>query len=101
MTLMVLDHAAGSWEKPGAGGAGIPLDVLDLRGRDLRGRYGAGLVLVRPDQHVAWRADAVPPDPGAILDRTRGAAAARPHRHCLPGHGNTMMSEELTGRSDL
>lgn len=77
MTLMVLDHAAGSWESlvQAARVSRVPLDVLDLRGRDLRARYGAGLVLVRPDQHVAWRADAVPPDPGAILDRARGAAA--------------------------
>ncbi len=37
--------------------------------------YRARLVLVRPDGHVAWRGDAVPADPGAILDQVRGAGA--------------------------
>jgi hypothetical protein len=38
--------------------AGIGLTVVDLGARpDLRDRYGADLVLVRPDQHVAWRGD--------------------------------------------
>jgi 2-polyprenyl-6-methoxyphenol hydroxylase-like FAD-dependent oxidoreductase len=34
--------------------------------------YGAALVLVRPDGHVAWRGDAAPADPGPVLDRVRG-----------------------------
>jgi 2-polyprenyl-6-methoxyphenol hydroxylase-like FAD-dependent oxidoreductase len=34
---------------------GVPLLVLDLP--QLRERYGADLLLVRPDQHVAWRGD--------------------------------------------
>jgi hypothetical protein len=29
-------------------------------------------VLVRPDGHVAWRADAEPADADAIIDRVRG-----------------------------
>ena len=32
------------------------------------------LVLSRPDQHVAWRGDSLPPDPLALIDRVRGAA---------------------------
>ena len=37
---------------------GVPLVAVDLGARrDLRGRYGADLLLVRPDQHVAWRGD--------------------------------------------
>ena len=52
---------------------GLPLDVLDLREDRVRTIYERDLVLVRPDQHVAWRGDAVPDDPGAILDRVRGA----------------------------
>jgi len=31
-------------------------------------------VLVRPDGHVAWRGDAAPADPVALIDRIRGAA---------------------------
>jgi hypothetical protein len=85
MTLLVLDAPAGSWEPlvQAAGKAGVPLDALDLRPRDLRWRYGAGLVLVRPDQHVAWCADAPPADPAAIIDRVRGAGPTAPNRSAL------------------
>jgi hypothetical protein len=30
-------------------------------------------VLVRPDGHVAWRGDAEPLHPGALIDTVRGA----------------------------
>jgi 2-polyprenyl-6-methoxyphenol hydroxylase-like FAD-dependent oxidoreductase len=85
LTLLVLDAPAGSWQPlvQAAGNAGVPLDVLDLRPRHLRPRYGAGLVLVRPDQHVAWCADAPPADPAAIIDRVRGAGPAAPNRSTL------------------
>ena len=53
---------------------GIPLTVVDLPGvPGLRELLGEDLVLVRPDQHVAWRGGAVP-DAGALLDRVLGAA---------------------------
>lgn len=54
----------------------IPLRVVDLAGRRLRDRFGAALVLVRPDQHVAWRGDHPPDDASALLDRLRGAATS-------------------------
>ncbi|MGY1824547.1 FAD-dependent monooxygenase [Geodermatophilus sp. SYSU D00079] len=51
---------------------GVPLTVVDLRTLPrLRALYGAGLVLVRPDQHVAWRGDAAA-DPPALLGRVTG-----------------------------
>ncbi len=34
---------------------GVPLTVVELRGQPLEEFYGASLLLVRPDQHVAWR----------------------------------------------
>jgi len=85
LTLLVLDAPAGSWEPlvQAASKAGVPLDVLDLRPRGLRPRYGAGLVLVRPDQHVAWCADAPPADPAAIIDQVRGAGPTAPNRSTL------------------
>jgi hypothetical protein len=38
--------------------------------------YRHRLVLSRPDQHVAWRGDALPADPLALVDRIRGAGQA-------------------------
>jgi hypothetical protein len=53
---------------------GVPLKVLDVRGQTPAGLYGNGLVLSRPDQHVAWRGDRLPADSLALIDRVRGAA---------------------------
>ncbi len=49
---------------------GVPLAVLDAQAD--RGLYGHSLVLSRPDQHVAWRGDALPPDSLALIDHVRG-----------------------------
>ena len=49
------------------------LSVLDLEPE--RSLYGEKLVLARPDQHVAWRGNLEPPEPLALIDRIRGAAA--------------------------
>ena len=57
---------------------GVPLRIVDSPGDGLRDRYGAALVLVRPDQHVAWCGDRPPADPSALLDRLRGAAPPVP-----------------------
>lgn len=78
MTLIVVGAAAGTWEPilAAARARRVPLEILDLRHRGLRDRYGAGLILVRPDQHVAWRGDALPEPPVQIIDRARGAEQA-------------------------
>lgn len=52
---------------------GVPLTVIDLERPDAAAIYGRRLVLVRPDGHVAWRADDMPADAGALIDRVRGA----------------------------
>jgi 2-polyprenyl-6-methoxyphenol hydroxylase-like FAD-dependent oxidoreductase len=66
---------------------GLPLKVVDIRNDHARMLYERDLVLIRPDHHVAWRGDTVPDNPGAILDRVRGAAPASPvriaHRHLV------------------
>ena len=54
--------------------AGVPLEVVDIDHPGAAELYGRRLVLVRPDGHVAWRADTLPVDPGALIDRVRGAA---------------------------
>ncbi|HUI95496.1 MAG TPA: FAD-dependent monooxygenase, partial [Xanthobacteraceae bacterium] len=51
---------------------GVPLRAVAIDDPAVAARYGAALVLVRPDAHVAWRGDAVVA-PDAIIDRVRGA----------------------------
>ena len=50
----------------------MPLKRLDL---DLRHRYGTDLLVVRPDQYVAWAGDRLE-DPGRLLDQLRGGDPA-------------------------
>ena len=54
--------------------AKIPLTVLDITDGDIRDLYERDLVLVRPDQHVAWRGNDIPSDCGALLRRLVGGA---------------------------
>jgi 2-polyprenyl-6-methoxyphenol hydroxylase-like FAD-dependent oxidoreductase len=51
----------------------VPLEVVRIDDAAIAALYERRLVLVRPDGHVAWRADAAPADAGAVLDRARGA----------------------------
>jgi 2-polyprenyl-6-methoxyphenol hydroxylase-like FAD-dependent oxidoreductase len=51
----------------------VPLSVAALQQDDIAKLYERRLVLVRPDGHVAWRADGPPEDPLAVVDRVRGA----------------------------
>jgi hypothetical protein len=44
---------------------------------------------VRPDGHVAWRGDALPADPAAIVERMRGEAPEPADR------SSSLASEEL------
>lgn len=50
----------------------IPLSVVRLDRPDLRAVYERDLILVRPDQHVAWRGDALPTDIEALLKHVTG-----------------------------
>ena len=52
---------------------GLPLAVLDVKSHEVPEFYRHKLVLVRPDQHVAWRGDAEPADPLDLVDLVRGA----------------------------
>jgi 2-polyprenyl-6-methoxyphenol hydroxylase-like FAD-dependent oxidoreductase len=53
---------------------GVPFQVLDVVSDEAAAVYETNLVLSRPDQHVAWRGDALPDNPLALIDRIRGAA---------------------------
>jgi hypothetical protein len=51
----------------------VPLQVVDLADPAVAALYEKSLVLMRPDGHVAWRADHIPPDALTIIDCVRGA----------------------------
>jgi hypothetical protein len=56
---------------------GVPLKVLEIARATTAICDGHGLVLSRPDQHVAWRGDRLPTDPLALIDHVRGASQIR------------------------
>jgi len=51
------------------------MKVVDIADPAIAGLYQRRLVLVRPDGHVAWRGDAAPADPQAVIDVARGVSA--------------------------
>ena len=51
----------------------LPIRLLDIASDDAAALYREALVLSRPDQHVAWRGDAIPAEPSALIDIVRGA----------------------------
>ena len=51
---------------------GMPLDVLDLSDENLSDLYGAPLVLIRPDQYVAWRGTLAGVDAQHLISTIRG-----------------------------
>jgi 2-polyprenyl-6-methoxyphenol hydroxylase-like FAD-dependent oxidoreductase len=74
-TLLRFDPAVDAAElEAAARKRGVPLKVLDVERPKSATFYDGGLVLSRPDQHVAWRGDRLPADPLALIDRVRGAA---------------------------
>lgn len=75
-TVVCWGHAAaaeGERLAQAAEGVNLPLTVLALPG-PRPPVYRHDLILVRPDQHIAWRGDTLPDDAEALLDRVRGGA---------------------------
>lgn len=75
MTLLALE--SGHEAEIAAVGAvarsrGVPLRVIGYEDRELRDRYRSALVLVRPDQHVAWCGERMTPDIAELVDLVRG-----------------------------
>src|SRR6267154_4716063 len=74
-TLLRLDSAIDvAALEAAARSRGVPLKVLDVGKPNTAIFYDGGLVLSRPDQHVAWRGHRLPADPLALIDHVRGAA---------------------------
>ena len=72
-TLLRFDAAADiATLERAAAARGIPFEVLDLTVPEGRELYGCDLVLVRPDQYIAWRGDRLPEDADALLARVTG-----------------------------
>jgi hypothetical protein len=66
----------------------VPFAVLDLRKEEPLPGARHQLILVRPDQHVAWRGDAEPPNPQELIELIRGAGrtgSARSANRAAPG----------------
>ena len=55
---------------------GVPLEVLDVESPEVAGLYRHKLLLSRPDQHVAWRADRLPASPRGLIDLIRGGGSS-------------------------
>jgi 2-polyprenyl-6-methoxyphenol hydroxylase-like FAD-dependent oxidoreductase len=53
--------------------AKVPISLVELTAPEVLRAYQRRLVLVRPDGHVAWRADTPPSDPERVIDVVRGA----------------------------
>ena len=76
-TLLRFDPAVDARRLTGAATErGVPMTILDVDSDEAAALYPQKLVLSRPDQHVAWRGDAVPDDPAMLVDRIRGAIQA-------------------------
>ncbi|HEY6258939.1 MAG TPA: FAD-dependent monooxygenase [Xanthobacteraceae bacterium] len=56
-----------------AAARGVPLESIAVTEPDAVRLHDRRLVLVRPDGHVAWRANEVPLNPAAVIGRVRGA----------------------------
>jgi 2-polyprenyl-6-methoxyphenol hydroxylase-like FAD-dependent oxidoreductase len=76
-TLLALDAPPGAASafQAAADRLGVPLDIISDTRQDRRALYGAGLVLIRPDQFVAWVGDEAPQDAEAVLRRVTGSPA--------------------------
>jgi len=71
-TLLRLGASAADAPPPSAP---MPLHSLALDDAQARELYGADYVLVRPDQHIAWRGNRLDAGFSAVLDLARGAGA--------------------------
>jgi 2-polyprenyl-6-methoxyphenol hydroxylase-like FAD-dependent oxidoreductase len=53
--------------------AAVPFELCDVRRPDSPDVFQRSLLIVRPDQHVAWRGDSPPDDCASLVERLRGA----------------------------
>ena len=70
-TLLCFDGLKGENWLQASQDMGFPLTVLPSNSAEARMLYGADLVLIRPDHHVAWRGD-VSANPAEVLALASG-----------------------------
>jgi hypothetical protein len=77
-TLLRLPGAPPDTARLGAAArkAGVPLVVLDVAQPQAAELYMRKLTLIRPDQHIAWRGDELPPDVDALIATVVGRASS-------------------------
>jgi 2-polyprenyl-6-methoxyphenol hydroxylase-like FAD-dependent oxidoreductase len=73
-TLLAFDAEPGGVQafRQAAQSLAMPLKVIADNFRDGREDYGARMILVRPDQFIAWTGDRAPPDALALLRKASG-----------------------------
>lgn len=71
-TLIVLDVSDSSEIESAALERGVPLKVLRIDDENAKKVYERNLILVRPDQHVAWRGDRLPADCHDLIAHVSG-----------------------------
>jgi 2-polyprenyl-6-methoxyphenol hydroxylase-like FAD-dependent oxidoreductase len=69
-TLLALGAESGDFERA-ARARGVPLKIVHDIASSARDNYGTPLILVRPDQHVAWAGDTAS-DADAIIEKVTG-----------------------------
>jgi hypothetical protein len=55
---------------------GVPIEMVDLDADRAEECYDRKLMVVRTDQHVAWRGDAIPDQPEKLVDVLTGRTRA-------------------------
>jgi 2-polyprenyl-6-methoxyphenol hydroxylase-like FAD-dependent oxidoreductase len=71
-TLIALTPTNTAAVRQAAEAADIPVEIVELNRPDLLPIYERPLLLVRPDQHIAWRGDRLPDDVNGLLSLAAG-----------------------------
>ena len=76
-TLLRFDPSASTAELLNAANtAGLPLSLIDIDPKHAHPAIREKMLIVRGDQHVAWRGDIAPADVAALVGRLRGVVPA-------------------------
>jgi 2-polyprenyl-6-methoxyphenol hydroxylase-like FAD-dependent oxidoreductase len=71
-SLVAFDDSDSTAVEAAAEKLGVPLEIVRVHRSDLRDIYQRNLILVRPDQHIAWRGDVLPTDLEQLLSLVTG-----------------------------